>query len=155
MWQSARLPAPPLREELRGLELGQVAAQCPRQAAGLRGLGVPEQRDLAGRDLEHLDVVARRPPAEERRAAARPAHAELELAVGLHAARTAAARSSSRSPWKTRPSIATAGTSSTPAVAASSVASSRRVAIEPSSAPLSSAVGCISHAAAAISTLSR
>ncbi len=48
-----------------------------------------------------------------------------------------------------------AGTSSTPAATAPAVASSSRRFVEPSSAPLISATGCISHAAAAISTLSR
>src|SRR5918995_994285 len=149
-----RLPPPPLGEELRGLQRRQIRPQGARQPAGRQGLGVPEERDLSRGDLDHLDVVGLPGAAQQRRAAAGLVDAELVLAVGLHA-RTAAAFSSSRSPWNARPSMTTAGTSSTPAAAASAVASERRLAIEPSPAPLISAAGCISQAAAAISTVSR
>src|SRR5688572_3754999 len=107
-----RLPAPPLGEELRRVELREVGAQRAGQPARLGGLRVPEERDLARGDLEHLDGVGLPGAAQQRGSAARLAHAQLVLAIGLHA-RTAAALSSSRSPWKTRPSMTIAGTSST------------------------------------------
>src|SRR5215207_5348186 len=149
---SGGLPAPPLDEELVGLELGEVGAQRAGQAAGLCRLRVPEQGDLPRGDLDHLDEVGLPGPAQERGPAPGPAHEQLVLPVRLHAV-APAAFSSARSPWKTSPrGVTIAGTSSTPAAA---VASSRRRFVEPSSAPLISATGCISQAAAAISTLSR
>src|SRR5215210_1313868 len=152
--RSAAVPAPPLGEELLGLELRQVGAQRAREAARLRGQRVPEERDLAGGDLDDLDVVDAPGAGEQRGGAALAAHDQLVLAVGLHRDRSPAAASSSRSPWNTRPPATTAGTSHTPAAAACAVASSTRSAIDRSAAPFVTAAGCISHAAAAISTIS-
>ena len=126
-WRGTRPPrAAPGRRAARG-------RACPCRAGAVS----QKSDDLAGVDLDHLDVLeSRRGP--RRSAGPRPAaHDQLVVAVGLHA-RTAAARSSSRSPWKTRPSIADRG----------HVESRRRRprsrgrllqrarAIEPSSAPL-------------------
>src|SRR3954452_20454940 len=138
-----RLPGPPLGEERAGLHLREIRAQGAGQAAGLRRPGVPEERDLARGDLDHLDLVEPLAPRQQRGPASALADVELVLAVGLHRSCT------------TRPSAnTTAGTSSTPASAASAVARSSRSPIEPSAALLATATGCISQAAAAIRTLS-
>ena len=108
--------------------------------------GVPEQHDLAGVDLHDLDVVELVGRAQQRRPA-----------------RRRGARSARRRGWPSRGHLEharrsrsrTAGTSRTPAATAAALAASSRSRVPRSSAPLTTAAGCISHAAAAISTLSR
>ena len=103
--RSRGLPAPPLREELGRLELREVGAQRARRA----GRSAPARCPRTARSRPWRSRAPRRgrsAPGPRSSAGPRPAlrtH-QLVLAVGLHA-RTAAARSSSRSPWKTRPSI--------------------------------------------------
>src|SRR3954468_11128594 len=102
-----RIPAAPALEELLGVELGQVGAQRARQAAGLARLRVPEQHDLAGGDLDDLDVVAPLAVGQQRGPGAALGDDQLVGAVRPHAA----AASSPRSPWKTRSPTCRAGTS--------------------------------------------
>src|SRR4051794_22101920 len=142
---SVLLPARPLRQEVVRLQLCEVGAQGPRHFPGVVRVEVPEERDLARVDLEHLDRVD--PPGVE--AAAALAHAELVGAVGPHDRCAAAASSSSASPWKTCPSHSTAGTSRIPSSAASAVASASRCAVPFRPAPFSSAAGWISAEAPA------
>src|SRR4051794_27737013 len=59
------LVAPPLGEELVGVELREVGAQRAGELAGVARAGVPEEDDLAGVDLEHLDLLERVGGAEE------------------------------------------------------------------------------------------
>ena len=151
----------------------EVLAQAAGAAGGVGRRQVPEQHDLARRDVDDLDVVdARR---IEPRGPATGARVEQPVAaVGLHARQRSspepAGRTgrviSVRAPGRRRPRAPrrrgrprppgshTAGTSRTPRCAASAVASSSRAAIERRPAPLRTAAGCISHAAAAIRTLS-
>ena len=77
------------------------AFSARREAARLGGRRVPEQRHLAGGDLDDLDLVDALGMGERGRAAAAAPHGQLVLAVRLHA-RARAAASSSPSPWKTR-----------------------------------------------------
>src|SRR4051794_19492836 len=119
---SARLPAAPLDEELLVLELGEIGAQRAHEAARLGRRGVPEERDLARGDLDDLHVIGLAGTAQQRGPAPGPADDQLIRPVGLHAS-APAAFSSSRSPWKMRSPIWTAGVSTTPAAAAAAVAS--------------------------------
>src|SRR5205085_653440 len=133
------LPVTPAGDELVVLEPGEVLTQRARELARLDRRGVPEQRHLARCDLDDLHVVQAPGTGQQRRAAAALADQQLVGAVGPHASAPAAA-SSSRSPWKTRPSAsATAGTSSTPAAAAPAVASSSRPAIDARPEPFNTA----------------
>src|SRR4051812_18046707 len=128
------VPAP-LTQEVAGLQLREVGAQRAGQLAGVARDRVPEQHDLAAADLDDLDMLA-------------AAHEQLVGAVGLHAG-------IARSPSSRRPPVQIAGTDVTPSSLARSALASSASRVPRSSAPLSSAAGCISHAAAAISTLSR
>ena len=63
----------PAREELRSLELRQIAAQRACQPRGGLGGAIPEQDHLAAVDLDHLDVVDALACARAARARARRA----------------------------------------------------------------------------------
>ena len=102
--RSGALPAAPLGHEGLGLELGEVGAQRAREPAGLRRLGVPEQRHLARGDLHDLDVVEPAGPGQQRRPAAPAADAAARTRGSPSRRSAAPAASSPRSPWKTRPS---------------------------------------------------
>src|SRR5215216_696194 len=81
----ARLPAPPAADELVGLELREVRLERARQPAGLRRRGVPEQRHLARRDLDDLDLVDALGIGERGRAVTAAPHDQLVRTVRLHA----------------------------------------------------------------------
>src|ERR687886_343312 len=131
---SPYLVAPPLNQELVSLQARQIGAQRAGELAGVARQRVPEQDDLAAGDLHDLDVLA-------------AAYEQLVGAVGLHAG-------IARSPSSTRPSTQTAGNVRTPSARARSVLACSASRVPRSSAPLTTAAGCISQAAAAISTLS-
>ena len=59
------LIAAPLGEELVRFQLRQVGAQGAGELAGVARAGVPEEDDLAGVDLDHLDLLDRVRGAEE------------------------------------------------------------------------------------------
>ena len=90
-------PAPPLGDELVGLELRRGRRAAPRASRPVwRRRRVPEQHDLAGVDLHDLDVVDAARTAQQRRPAAAAAHDQLVRAVGPHARTAAAPRARGR-----------------------------------------------------------
>ena len=124
-----------------------------------RGLGrqVPEQHHLAGVDLHHLQVVHPRRAGQQGLHAAARAVDQLVGAVGPHPAAPQRRRllGGLRALEHLPSPTSTAGSSVTPARWALAVARGQRVRA-PSAArrARSTAAGCISHAAAAITTLS-
>jgi hypothetical protein len=154
----ARGAARPARDEFVGIAAGEIGAQRAGEARRLTRVAVPEQHRLAGADVDDLDMVDAIGRRQQRRRRAAAADEQPVGAPGPHrraSASSAPASSSVRSPTSTRSPTRTAGTSVTPSASAPALARSSSAAIARVCAARRIAAGWISHAAAAISTLSR
>src|ERR1700722_6154143 len=150
----------PARKELLGLQPVQIGAHSTGQLGGGMRSAIPQQDDFARVDLDHLDVVDALVVGQQGGSAPAARDDQAVSVLGPHGAADstgrqsmcAAASRSARSPWKTRSPTRTAGTSAMPSAMAAAVASPSCSAMDRIAAPLITALGGISQAAAAIRT---
>src|SRR5581483_10819940 len=161
-WRSCRrvsvvVGAAPAVDELRGIQPDQIGAQGAEDAYRVLGGKVPEQDHLAVVDRDDLDPVLTAAVGQKRGLDPPPRHGQLIRPVRFQRAvpRASAASSIPASPSYTSLPICTAGSILIPASRPRAHARSSAAATDPMSSARSTAVGCISQAAAAISTVSR
>src|SRR4051812_24087317 len=132
----------PALEELARVHGVEVGADHRHDALGVAGEQVPVEDRLALVDVDDLDVVNALGRREHGRGETLATHDEPVARLGAHHASTTFSPSH------------TAGTSRTPRATARAVACSRRSPTPRSCAAFITAAGCISQAAAAMTTLS-
>src|SRR6478736_5879635 len=130
----------PALEELARVHRLEVGADHRDHALGVAGEQVPVEDRLALVDVDDLDVIDALGRREHGRRAALAPHDEPVARLGAHQAGV------------TRSPSHTAGTSRTPRAMARAVAASSLSPTPRSCAALTTAAGCISHAAAAMTT---
>src|SRR6185312_7364858 len=142
-------------DELVGIEVDDVLAQQLEQLRRVLGRQVPIENHLAVVDRHDLDPVEPAPVGHERGLEPAARDDQLVGAVGPHCSASCSASAAAASSIECRTSSPTAiaGSARTPAAAARARARSSPSVTERRPMPLSTAVGCISQAAAAISTV--